>query len=274
MKTESANKTPNKKEDYVYFCEKEPNIPIFSRPFWLDKLCGADNWDVSLVYRGDKVVAAMPYMTKRFLGMLDIRMPPLTLKLGPWVASLDGKRTTIIEREIEYLNDLISDLPNFTSYNQSWDFKYRNWLPFYWKGCNQTTRYTYRIEATSDFELLKSNMRENLKREFRKATKRYNLKIETAGIEEVLELNRMTFNRQGRRPPDSETIIKSIYELCCEQGCGMALVASDGQGAKHATALVVWDNNCMYYLVGGGDPKLRNSGCIYCITSLLCTEKL
>ena len=55
------------KETYRSLCKIEPTIPIFSRDWWLDAVCGKDNWDVALVGKGGMIVAAMPYyMQKRF----------------------------------------------------------------------------------------------------------------------------------------------------------------------------------------------------------------
>ena len=38
------------------------------------------------------------------------------------------------------------------------------------------------------------------------------------------------------------------------------LIAEDEQGRRHAGVYIVWDNTSAYYLMGGGDPDLRNSG--------------
>ena len=53
------------REKYRKFCEKEENIPLFSRDWFLDSVCGVDNWDVTLVEKGGDVVASMPYYKKR-----------------------------------------------------------------------------------------------------------------------------------------------------------------------------------------------------------------
>ena len=37
-------------------------------------------------------------------------------------------------------------------------------------------------------------------------------------------------------------------------------IAQDKKGRNHAGVLIVWDENSAYYLMGGGNPKLRNSG--------------
>ncbi|QPT41279.1 GNAT family N-acetyltransferase [Oligella ureolytica] len=36
-------------------------------------------------------------------------------------------------------------------------------------------------------------------------------------------------------------------------------IAEDEQGRHHAGVYLIWDDNTAYYLMGGGDPDLRNS---------------
>ena len=48
------------KEKYQSFC-KSTYIPVFSQPWWMDAVCGEDNWDVFVVEKGGIYVAAMPY---------------------------------------------------------------------------------------------------------------------------------------------------------------------------------------------------------------------
>ena len=48
------------KERYEKFCEST-YVPIYSKPWWMDAVCGADNWDVWLYESGGNILAAMPY---------------------------------------------------------------------------------------------------------------------------------------------------------------------------------------------------------------------
>ena len=41
-----------KKEKYQELCKYEKSIPIFSKDWWMDAVCGEDNWDVLLVEGG------------------------------------------------------------------------------------------------------------------------------------------------------------------------------------------------------------------------------
>ena len=41
---------------------------------------------------------------------------------------------------------------------------------------------------------------------------------------------------------------------------GAIFFARGKDGRIHAGNLLVWNESCAYYLMGGGDPELRNSG--------------
>lgn len=78
------------KQKYREFCKIEINIPIFSQDWWLDAVCGENNWDVAIVERGGEIWATMPYYVKKKWGFTIITMPPLTQKLGPYIKYPSG----------------------------------------------------------------------------------------------------------------------------------------------------------------------------------------
>ena len=66
------------KEKYRRLCAQESDIPIFSRDWWLDTVCGQDHWDVILVEKIDKIIASMPLYRVKRLGFQVLAMPALT----------------------------------------------------------------------------------------------------------------------------------------------------------------------------------------------------
>ena len=63
------------KEKYIQLCDNETSIPIFSMPWWLDAVCGRDNWDSVIHEKGGKVIAAWPFVLKSRFGMRTIGCP-------------------------------------------------------------------------------------------------------------------------------------------------------------------------------------------------------
>ncbi|MCP4743814.1 MAG: methicillin resistance protein, partial [Actinomycetales bacterium] len=56
----------DRKERFIRFAEDEPTLQLFMQPWWLDAVVGPQSWDVSIVEQDGKVIAALPYVTRRF----------------------------------------------------------------------------------------------------------------------------------------------------------------------------------------------------------------
>jgi len=249
------------KERYRALCESEPLIPLFSQAWWLDALAGEDHWNVALVESGRQIVASMPYVLRRRLGMVSLVHPPLTQTLGPWIRETGAKEASRLARQKDLMQQLIGALPKYDYYNENWHHSQTNWLPFYWAGFSQTTRYTYRLPDISDEKKLWSDFRENIRRDIRKAEKRFGLQVRTdLSLDEFLRLNVQTFERQGKDLPYSRELVEKLDTACRLRHARRILIAQDEQGRLHAGVYIVWDENSAYYLMGGGDPELRRSG--------------
>ena len=246
------------KEKYRLLCENEPDIPIFSKDWWLDAVAG-DSWDVCLVEKGGIVVASMPYTRSSRLGMTVISKPALTQTLGPWIRASDAKYAKKLAAEKELMGMLIDQLPKYVYFNQTWHHSMKNWLPFFWRGFEQTTRYTYVIEDLSDIDYVWVNLQANIRREIRKATNKVKVRTDLS-IDDFIVLNKMTFSRQGKTMPYSPSlVIKMVTEAKKRNQCQW-FIAQDDEGQNHAGVLIIWDGQSAYYLMGGGNPQLRNSG--------------
>lgn len=252
--------TANKKA-YRECCLKNSKIPIFSKDWWLDAICGKDNWGVCLIEEGGQIIASMPYFIKRKFGFTLLSQPPLTQTLGPWLRPSNKKYAKQLSVQKKLLSSLIEQLPDFDHLSQNWHYSNTNWLPFYWKGFQQTTRYTYILSDLNDQKQLWVELLENIRREIRKAENRFKLKvIDDLPLDIFLALNEMTFARQGRAVPYSANLVRRLDEACFERQCRKIFIAVDAEGRYHAGVYIVWDENSAYYLMGGGDPDLRNSG--------------
>jgi hypothetical protein len=70
----------------------------------------------------------------------------------------------------------------------------------------------------------------------------------------------MTFGRQEMAMPYGRDLVERVDAACAARGRRRILFAVDEGGAVHAAAYVVWDSSSAYYVMGGADPALRNSG--------------
>lgn len=260
-KNMTGQNLPPSKEKYRSLCRAETTIPLFCRDWWLDAVtAGEKNWDVLLFEKNKHIAAAWPYVWKKRWGFYVIEMPALTQHLGPWIDYPPGQKyPTRLSYEKEILTDMIRRLPDFDIFWQKFHYSFENWLPFHWQGFEQTTLYTYVLEDIHDPASVFEGFRSNIRREIRKAEKRVTIR-ESDDLEAFFKLNKMVFDRQNLKLPYSLERMRYIDAACRQHKCRKIFFASDDQGRTHAALYLVWDENSAYYLMGGSDPQLRNSG--------------
>ncbi|MFV9997581.1 MAG: GNAT family N-acetyltransferase [Arsenophonus endosymbiont of Dermacentor nuttalli] len=248
------------KEKYRQLCKRESTIPVFSQAWWLDAVAG-ENWDVAVVDKGEEIQAVMPYVLKKRYGQTVLTQPPLTQHLGPWLRATKAKYAKSLVREKDLLQALIDQLPIYTLYAQNWGPNNTNWLPLYWRGFKQTTRYTYRIEKLTDLDEVWAGFQENIKTDIRKAKNRFNITVQNdLSVEQFLHINEKTFLRQGKKLPYGHHLVQRIDQAAVANNARKIFIAVDNEGRHHAAVYLIWDRHSAYYWMGGGDPELRNSG--------------
>jgi hypothetical protein len=245
------------KDKYRFLCRTEATIPVFSRDWWLDAVCGA-KWDVLLYEEKGRIHAAMPL----YLPLPGIvSMPPYTQTMGVWFAeeSGDTKYTTVLGQRQEMCKVFVGELRKYTAFLQNFHYGVTDWLPFYWAGYRQTTRYTYLLHDIRQTGRLQENMSVHLRRKITRATKHHLVVRRGIPAEDFLRVHSLTFERQGRKPQHTSHL-KHLINLCRERSQGDLWGGYDAAGRLHAAAFIVWQESSAYYLAGGADPALRDSG--------------
>jgi len=254
------------KERYRELCAKELSIPIYSRDWWLDCVCGEDRWEV-LLYCSDRdseaVEAAMPFYSPL---KNIITMPAHTQTMGIWFnPEFENPKYS----ENQYRKQLIckffiEHLPACSFFLQNFHSSFTDWLPFYWKGFQQTTRYNYVLQDIKDTNALYNRLGDDIKRNIAKAKKKYGIKIRRyVSIDLFMEHNHLTFNQKGMKTYYPETLRK-IIETCLSRRQGDFWGAYDEQNCLHATVFIAWQSDCAYYIAAGNNPKLKKSGAHAC----------
>lgn len=119
------NRVVERKEEYSLFCNKE-YVPIYSKPWWLDAVCGANNWDVWLYKPNGIVEAAMPFYIENRNGYRYITKAPLTQNNGIIFKDISQYREAakekfeekVINEACEYISSINVDVyDNSTSQN-------------------------------------------------------------------------------------------------------------------------------------------------------------
>ena len=118
----------------------------------MDTVCHGKQWDVLLAEQSNGFIdGALPYLIGNKFGLRYILQPQLTQFSGPWFNHhpLTGDPA---EFEHHVGEQLVAQLDALNTHICLMHFSpsITDWLPFYWHGYRQTTRYTYRFDpATS-----------------------------------------------------------------------------------------------------------------------------
>jgi lipid II:glycine glycyltransferase (peptidoglycan interpeptide bridge formation enzyme) len=241
---------------------------IFQKSWWLDALV-PNTWQEAKIEKNGLVIARLPYVVKKKMGLTLLTMPTLTQTLGPWIDDSTAKYSKQLAQQKDLFTELIRQLPPHDYFSQNFHYSIANWLPFYWHGYKIEARCTYVLEDLTDLEQIWAGFQDNIRREIRKAEKQVIVRSDL-GIDRFLDLNDLTFQRQGETAPYTREFVYRLDRACSEHQARKMFFAEDDRGRIHAALYVIWDENSAYYLMGGGDPELRTSGA----TSLLMWEAI
>lgn len=248
------------KEKYREFCQKEKNIPIFSKDWWLDSVCGKDDWGVVMIEKGGSVVASMPYYMIRNKRFKFLAMPKLTQNLGPYIVYPKNQsyyKKLSFEKDIMF--EIENKLPKVDSFSQNFHYNVTNWLPFFWRGYSQTTFYTYTIDNLQSLDDVSSKVTSSYRNKIKKAEKIVEISKGLA-IEDFYDINRKTFERQNIETPYDLSFIKKHDEYLAKKNSREIFYALDADKRIHSALYLTWDANSAYVHMVGEDPEFRNSG--------------
>lgn len=241
---------------YGRFCATAPDLPLYLHDWYLDAVCGPGHWSAAIARKGDAVVGVLPYFLKQKLHWHHVAMPLLCRQMGPYL--LPEYRAP--RREIPLLHDLLEQLPRLAAFEQDFNYTATNWLPFYWQGYRQTTRYSYVLTLT-DLKTLRDNLAPDYRNnKLPKAAAR--VRVHTGDdLDLFFRVHNRSFERQGLDAPVPFDLLQRLDRALAAHHAREIFWASDLKtGAVHAVAYLVWDRQSAYYLLAGDDPTLRNSG--------------
>ena len=246
---------PGHKTAYREFCQSAAAIPLFHQPWWLDAVCGPENWQVALVRNADTASAegVLPYYTRSRYGVRMVTPPPLTPFLGPLIFPPEGlnlhKQRAFEERVVR---GLLRQLPDVTVLRLKLNYDQNNWLPFRWEGFRQTTRYSYRIQDLSDIDRVWSNFHPKLRNKINHATRHCHVQ-QLDDAEPVFRLYEKRLQRQGQAAPISWQWLASLDRVLVERKSRAAFLCSDRNERPLAGAYIAWDQHSSYLLLTGFD---------------------
>ncbi|HND87657.1 MAG TPA: GNAT family N-acetyltransferase [Saprospiraceae bacterium] len=227
------------------------------QPAYLDAVCEGGEWDVLLADKSGRAVAAWPIFLKQKGPWRYVAMPALGRMMGPYL--LPEYRCA--RHEVEILETLLDLLPpGLTAFEQDFNYTATNWLPFYWQGYRQTTRYSYTLDL-SDLDAVWKNIKPRYRNQRIRQAKEAVHVTTGCPLLELQRLQSLSFERQGEEPPISLSLMRRLEDALAPKGQREIFWATDLQtGATHSAGYLAWDAHSAYYLMSGDDPALRNSG--------------
>lgn len=246
---------------YDELVASSPQGSVFASSWWLDAVAPG-RWRTNAVAVSGSLVAAWPTVVRptRFGPVHE--GAPLSPFLGPLFGpSESSSRARRHAAEIEYLERLLVELGDFAHLDARCNPAFDYWAPLAWHGFTQTTHYTWRLADPSDLERVWAGLRENIRREVRKARKR-GVQVGEGSLADLAAVQRQTAERQDRARAAglSRDALRRIEEAAEPLGRRSILVARDPEARAHAAGYFVWDSGHTYYLVGGSDAEMRTSG--------------
>jgi hypothetical protein len=239
---------------YREFCRQLTDLPVSAQPWYLDAVCEGGQWGAAVVEQGGQYVAALPYFLKCKGPFRYLVMPHFVKHLGPYL--LPEYRS--LKHELKLYAQLIEQLPAVHAIKQDLHPSAANWLPFYWQGFRQTTRYTYQLDLSAGLEAVYAGYNRNMRRNLQKAAAQLRVHHHIRPAQ-VYAFNRLSFERQGLAIPFPEPLFLQHDAALATHGARQVFCAEDAQGRLHAAAYLSWDQHSSYYHLAGDDPAFRHS---------------
>jgi GNAT acetyltransferase-like protein len=237
--------------------DRSPHGTIFHYSWWL-QTTAADFKILAIRNERGAIVAGMPVPRERRPGLTLLCSPSLTPYLGP-VFDLSCIESTC--DRLHFMRShgevLARNLKSFDSVRYVAGASAPDLQGFLWAGFRVHLAYTFRFPATHTLDQVAAGMTRTHHQKLTKAM-RLNLRvIRDDGLEDLISLNRMTFEKQGLKPGCSSDFLTRLWNVAYEQKRGHLYIARNSDDKPVAALLTVHDNRTTYQIVSGVNPEFR-----------------
>ena len=255
----------NNKEDYSRWCQEQPDLPVFMEPWWLDAVCAGKQWDVLLCRneRTGAIMAAMPYMLRKRLGMRYVIMPQMTQTGGiRFDKSLRNADGTVWDKETELraCREFAQQLEEMKLGYYYQQYNPGSPAPAIMKslGFKTKERVTYRLEDLSDLDKVIDRFARNKKRQLQKAL---SLHAEFGmSAEQFYRWHELCLTEKGKKISYTREFLLVLERKTSRNKRSEIVSICNADGEVYAAAFVVWSNKVMHYLIAAQDEKHSDSG--------------
>lgn len=240
------------------FVDTSPQGDVFCYSWWLETVTRGDFAILAVRdHRGIAAGIALPFHSTG-----RINEPCLTRTLGVLYRNNNGPSSRQrLSEERKCLFALLDHLSPDSFVQMCMSHNFVDWLPFRWRGFQQTTRYTYLIDFMRTApDSLWNNISKAHRYTVRKAIRNRITIEESDDIELVHRYSSLSFRRQGLVFRYSLQNLAWLDAAVKEHGHRKIFKAVDSLSRIHAVFYVVFRPRSAYCLLSGGDPELRDRG--------------
>jgi len=240
---------------------------------WMDAVCVKGSWDVVSSYSKSGVLqGVLVYHHRSIFGLSFILMPPMCFYNGIMLFYPEGQsQYEKVSFEEKVCSDLISQLPSYCFYYQQFDPSFTNWAPLYWKGFKQTTRYTYRINTAVPGKINIDQLKGNVRRNIQKAESFCSI----SELDLDAFVSALLESYEHRENPFNIELIKRLHSGLHQKGAVNLIACQHSvSGVIYAGAMIAYDKDRSYYVVGFYNPNYKDSGALsYLLWKLISNNK-
>lgn len=247
------------------FVETSPQGFIFDYSWWANVLTKGD-FRICALFDDDSCIIAgivLPYFSTG-----KIMTPVLTQSMGFLFEDFSKQNNIRLQKQVTKQKEysgliwdyIANDIKHY--FNIQFNYHYNYWSPLYWKGCEQTTRYTYIIDYANyipeeEFKRFSKGHKWILNR----VEKKSDLKVvETEDVDEYLRESVKTYERQGSKRIYTDEMVRALYAELKARGMAKIFKCVDSDGKVHGITFFIYDKREVYYWLGASDAELRDSG--------------
>lgn len=248
------------KQLFQEFSEKhEAQLPFSLQYKWWNEVVKY-SWDVAILLNRDMVYGIMPYFIRKKGPWVFIANAHFTPYTGPFLIYPEGQKTASrIAFEHKAHQDLVAQLPPFSEFSQNFHLGFQNALTFQWNGFTETNRYTYLLPLEKSEDDLWKGLRENTRRQIKKAKKTINYSTS----EDPKLLQKLLSDSFENKIESS--YFERLVVFIDKYKCGKMWKADEGK-ETHSILFCMWDSTSAYYLIGGNASAHKNSGAMSLLT--------
>ena len=244
------------KKKWRLICQEREDVPIYKQAWYWDATTDSDDdWKV-ILYEGNNVIVAFPFLYKKVHGLWRIELPWQVQRSGFYIGipkeTAEDKKILYLIEALDYICDRI---PKYDYFNVNFDID--NWSPFYWKGFTATPQYTYTISG-KDPEIIKATFSRNRRRRISNGEKKHEIRINNLDIQEVWDFFELSYEKRDRKLSYSKEKFMKLMEATSAHDALEIMSIYDRQKII-AVEITLKDKQRYYWQLGTHLPEYQDA---------------